>query len=83
MDQTSIAIAQNAASNGRLFSAGIAAVDAYAGHPVLALAAILPVGVASLLDAVVPLSNPSRPAISMAVYGFSAAVWVASFITLW
>jgi len=75
-DQLGLAIAANVATNGRLFCGLNAAIVAFAGHPILALLAIVPIGASCIVD---QLPNATaRKFASLATYAFAAAVLALS-----
>lgn len=86
-DQLNLAIAVNAAVNGRVFCLGLFllaalswAITRDSSWGAFALAALMPIGCAAILDRL-PASR-LKTVSTWAVYGLAIAVWVLSFIKL-
>lgn len=76
-----LALAQNIATNGRLFSIMVAAAAIAGGHPALAVLAALPVGAACLVD---QLTNAAAKSFySAATYLLAVCVALTVLVAVW
>ncbi|MER9628370.1 hypothetical protein [Mesorhizobium sp. M0296] len=84
MEQTTdayrIAVAQNVATNGRLFCILLAAANYAAGHPLAVALAALPVGLAWVAD-VAP--RPYRSNLAVASVASSFGLAIATLVNCW